>query len=104
MLFRSYTKEMMIRNIAEKCCKNIGTIRIVYNALEDLIAEYLSAASPDTDVSIRLFEGITMDSTFIPEKDKLNNLTGQVIKTTSKIKPKANVTRYYGERLSSNIK
>ena len=100
----TYTKDMLIKNIAEACGKNIGTVRAIYNELEDMIEEYLSSASPDSDVSIRLFEGITIDSTFIPEKTKVNNLTGNVITTTSKIKPKANVTRYYCEKLSASLK
>ena len=100
----TYTKDMLIKNIADTSCKNIGTVRAIYNALEASIEEYLSSATPDTDVSIRLFEGITIDSTFIPEKTKVNNLTGNVITTTSKIKPKANVTRYYCEKLSARLK
>lgn len=100
----TYTKDMLIKNIAELCGKNIVTVRAVYNALEDVIEKHLSSATLDTDVSLRLFEGVTIDSTFIPEKTKVNNLTGKVITTTSKIKPKANVTRYYCERLSSYIK
>ena len=100
----TYTKDMLIKNIAETCGKNIGTVRAVYAELENAIEKYLSSATPDTDVSIRLFEGITLDSTFVPEKTKLNNLTGKVITTTSKIKPKANITRYYCEKLSECLK
>lgn len=100
----TYTKDILIKNIAETSGKNIGTVRAIYNELEDAIEKYLSSATPDTDVSIRLFEGITLDSTFVPEKTKVNNLTGKVITTTSKIKPKANITRYYCEKLSACLK
>ena len=100
----TYTKDMLIKNIAEASGKNVSIVRAVYNGLEDLIAEYLSSASHNTDVTIRLFEGITIDSTFIPEKIKVNNLTGQVITTTKKIRPKANITRNYCEKLSACIK
>ncbi len=99
----TYTKENLIKNIAEASGKNMGTVRAVYNELENIIAECLSSASIDTDISIRLFEGITIDSTFIPEKTKVNNLTGQIITTTKKIKPKANITRNYCEKLSACI-
>ena len=99
-----YTKDMLIRNIAEVCKKDKRTVRAIYNTLEDYIVEYLSSANLDTDISIRLFEGITVDSTFVPEKTKVNNLTGQVITSTSKIKPKANITRSYREKLTAHNK
>ena len=69
----TYTKEMLIKNIAEISDKNISTVRAIYNTLEDVISNLLSSATPDTDISIRLFEGISIDSTFVPEKVKVNN-------------------------------
>lgn len=100
----TYTKDMLIRSIADACHKDMGTVRHIYNALEENVAKLLSSATPDTDISIRLFEGITIDSTFVLEKTKLNNLTGEVITATSKIKPKANITRSYKNKLMARNK
>ena len=100
----TYTKDMLVRNIADMCDENMSTVRNIYNLLEQNVAKLLSSANADTDISIRLFEGITIDSTFIPEKTKINNLTGQVITATSKIKPKANITRSYCEKLTNHNK
>lgn len=100
----TYTKDMLIRRISDICGKDMGTIRTVYNTLEETVANLLSSAKFDTDVSIRLFEGITLDSTYIPEKTKVNNLTGKVITATSKIKPKANITRTYRNKLTEHNK
>lgn len=100
----TYTKEMIIRKIYETSGKDIGTIRIIYNTLEEIVANLLSSAKDDTDISIRLFEGITFDSTYVPEKIKLNNLTGKVITASSKIKPKVNVTRTYRNKLTEHNK
>lgn len=100
----TYTKDMLVRNIADMCGENMSTIRNIYNLLEQSVAKLLSSADLNTDISIRLFEGITIDSTFIPEKTKVNNLTGKVITATSKIKPKANITRSYCEKLTNHNK
>ena len=97
----TYTKEMLIKNIAEDSSKNISTVRAIYNALEKIITNLLSSATSNTDISIRLFEGISIDSTFVPEKTKVNNLTGKVITSASKIKPKTNITRNYREKLTN---
>ena len=100
----TYTKDMLIRSIADACHKDISTVRSIYNALEENVAKSLSSATPDADISIRLFEGITIDSTFVPEKTKVNNLTGKVITSASKIKPKANITRNYRNKLTTHNK
>lgn len=100
----TYTKDMLIRSIADACHKDMSTVRGIYNALEENVAKLLSSATPDADVSIRLFEGITIDSTFVPEKTKVNNLTGKVITSASKIKPKANITRSYRNKLTTHNK
>ena len=100
----TYTKDMLIKNIAKKCRRDVRSVRDIYNTLEETITTLLSSADSKTDISIRLFEGITIDSVFVPEKTKVNNLTGQVITSTSKIKPKANITRYYRDKLTANSK
>lgn len=97
----TYTKDMLIRSIADTCRRDVSTVRNIYNALEENVAKLLSSASNEVDVSVRLFEGITLDSTFVPEKTKVNNLTGKVITSTSKIKPKANITRNYRNKLTA---
>ena len=101
---QTYTKNMLVKNISDMCHKDMNTVRTIYNALEENVATLLSSADAKTDVSIRLFEGITIDSTFIPEKVKVNNLTGKVITSASKIKPKANITRTYRDKLTSHNK
>lgn len=97
----TYTKDMIIKRIASARAENPRVVRDVYNALEEDIAKLLSCANENTDISIRLFEGITLDSTFIPEKEKLNNLTGETIMTLEKIKPKAHITRNYCEKITN---
>lgn len=98
----TYTKDMLIKNIAMMSGNDVKVVRAIYNALEEDIARLLSLASPDTDVSLRLFEGITINSTFVPEKTKINNLTGEEIIASSKIKPKAKITRNYCEKISGS--
>jgi hypothetical protein len=100
----TYTKEMIIKNIAHLCDMDIRTVKEVYNTLEKEIVSLLSYANPERDISIRLFEGININSTYIPEQKKLNNLTGEEIISASKIKPKVNITRYYCDKLTSSNK
>lgn len=96
-----YTKETMIRHIAKTYRVNIDTVRKIYNGLENTVEELLVNANLEQNIVIKLFEGITVNSSFIPEKTKVNNLTGKIITTSSKIKPRVNVTRNYCEKLTA---
>ena len=100
----TYTKDMLIKQVARKCNFRIDQVKEIYNLIEEEVFEVLSTTTPDTDVSVRMFEGYTIDSTFVPEKTKVNNLTGKPMTTASKIKPKVTITRNYCDKLTENMK
>ena len=93
-------KENLIREVAKQTNNNISDIKIIYNTLESIIFNVLSSVDENEDICIRLFEGISLDGKYIPEKTKKNNLTGEVGLVESKIKPKFNITRSYCEKLN----
>ena len=97
------TKEKLIRSIAKQTNRSISETRNFYNTLEDIIFNMVSSANENKDVCIKLFEGISLDGTYIPEKTKQNNLTGKMSFVDSKIKPKFNITRSYCEKLSGKL-
>ena len=94
------TKEKLIRDIAKQTNISVSNVRIVYNTLENTIFDRLSSVDMNQDISIRLFEGISLDGTYVPEKTKKNNLTGVLSFIKGKIKPKFNITRSYREKLN----
>lgn len=96
----TYTKGNLIDSISRECNQDKHVVKMVYDKLEELVSRRLSCASEDADVVIRLFEGITFSSTFVPEQVKVNNLTGSEITASSKIRPKANITRNYKEKIT----
>lgn len=95
-----FTKENLIKDIAKQTNKNISDVKDIYNALEKDVFDILSSVDEDRNVCIRLFEGISLDGTYIPKKTKKNNLTGKTNFVESKIKPKFNITRSYCEKLN----
>ena len=96
------TKEALIRDIAKQTNKSISDIKDIYNTLEKDIFDILSSVDVNGDTTIKLFEGISLDGIYVPEKTKKNNLTGELNLVESKIKPKFNITRSYCEKLNSN--
>lgn len=97
------TKEKLIRNIAKKSNRTISDTKNIYNALEDVIFELLSSVNEKKDLCIKMFEGISLDGKYISEKEKKNNLTGEVSFVNSKIKPKFRITRSYCEKLNNKL-
>lgn len=95
------TKENLIKDIAKQTDKKANDVRVVYNALEKTIFDILSSVDVNGDISIRLFEGISLDGVYISEKTKTNNLTGKLSFVKSKIKPRFNITRSYCEKLNN---
>lgn len=96
-----FTKENLIKDIAKQTNNNVSDVKEIYNALEKNIFDILSSVDENQDVSIRLFEGISLDGVYAPAKEKKNNLTGKTSLVESKIKPKFNITRSYCEKLNN---
>ena len=94
------TKENLVKIIAKQTKKSISDTKDFYNTLENVIFDMLSSVDKEQDVCIKLFEGISLDGTYVPEKTKKNNLTGETNLVHSKIKPKFNITRSYCEKLN----
>lgn len=62
-----YTKREMIREIAEELGIYPSAIEEVYNALEKNVVKHLMEANKDTSIELKLFDGVKMQSKFVPE-------------------------------------
>lgn len=93
------SKKRLIKSIKNSHTRSV--IKEVYNSLENAIFNSLYSVNEDQDVCIRLFEGISLDGTYIPERMKTINLTGESRLMESKIKPKFNITRNYCDKLNN---
>lgn len=96
----TYTKAELIQMIAKDSRIRISTVQTVYEKMVDEIESILSTVDDNKDVTIRLFDGISIDGTLKPETEKMNNLTGEVITTKRQVKVKANVTRSYKDKIT----
>ena len=97
----TYTKDMLIKTVAKDCRIDRNTVKDVYESLEDIVSDALSSANEDSDVSVRLFEGIVLNGVYVPSHEKVNNLTVKMIITKCKIVPKGHITRTYCDKISS---
>lgn len=99
-----YSKSEIVDNVARCCRVRLNVVEKVFAEIEYFIMERLSDADGSNDVVLKLFDGMSLSASFVPEKEKLNNLTGETITTTSKIAIKANVTKTYKNKVSEYAK
>lgn len=93
-------KDKLIQMIANTSGENISTVENVLKSMENIVLTTLKEADNNKDISIKIFDGFFIDSTYIPEKKQQNNLTGKIIDVASKIKVKARITRGYAEKIN----
>lgn len=96
---KKITRENLVRMVADKTLLSTNIVKDVYDTLENLVLENVKSTDEENNIVIKLFDGLTINSVYQPEKTKLNNLTGEVITTKGKIKPKATFTRSYCNKL-----
>lgn len=93
------SKKRLIRSIRNFHTKT--AIKNIYSTLENIVFESLHSVDKKNDICIKLFEGISIDGKYVPEKTKKNNFTGEIDIVESRIKPKFNVTRSYCDKLNN---
>lgn len=93
------SKKKLVKSIRSVHTKAV--VKDVYSTLENTVFDILSSVNKKQDVCVKLFEGVSLDGKYIPEKIKKNNLTGEMNTVESRIKPKFNITRSYCEKLNN---
>lgn len=97
---RKITKEKLINLIAKETNYDVDNVRQFYNALENLLFNSLLSVNKESDIEVKLFEGISLTGKYVPEKIKHNNLNNSNITVKGRIKPKFNITRCYHEKIN----
>lgn len=82
---------------------NKPDIYYMINMIENIVYDNLKKANKDESIVIALFKGMNIEGSYVPSKNKVSNLTGETIVTSSKIKPKANFSRPCCEMLSEEL-
>jgi hypothetical protein len=93
------SKKRLMKSIKSSHTRSV--VKDIYGLFENAIFDTLSSVNEEQDICIRLFEGISLDGTFIPEQNKRVNLTGKMVWVESKIKPRFNITRSYCDKLNN---
>lgn len=77
---------------------------LVVDVIAETVYKSLAQANEQESIKISLFDGMDVEATYVPQKEKRNNLTGETIIVASKIKPKATFTRTCIDKLSKSVR
>lgn len=91
------TQENIMKTIAEQENISIALVRKIFKSTEKIVFDCLSSTSPEHDTCIKLFDGLSLECKYIPER-QLH--TYDDIKCNARIWAKPKITRYYNRKLN----
>ncbi len=95
--YLTITQENLIKEIASKENLNVATVRDIFQSAEDIIFAHLSSTTPSENVMIKIFDGLSVECNYIPEKEIH---TYDTIICKPKIWAKPKITRYFNRKLN----
>jgi len=94
------SKDDLIRAVSTESNTPLYVVTKVLNSLEVVVMDNLKKANKDSDVSIRLLEGIYVDGVYLPSRTRINNLTGRSVDISERIKVKPRSTKVYESKIN----
>lgn len=94
-----YTQEDVVKIVAGKTNMSIKTIHKIFCAIEDVVFDCLSSATPNDNVEVKPLKGCILHSKYMPVRDFHSSVFSG--KAAEKIKAKAKITAHYNEKLNS---
>lgn len=93
------TQDELIREIADKEDIDVTTVRDIFKSAENSIFAYLSSTTPSENIVIKLLNGLSLESEYIPEH-KVNKGMFKNHNCSERIKVKPILTKYYKNKIN----
>lgn len=94
------SKTKLIKKIAENEHLDENVVLRVLMAMEQLTFDWLKQCTPANPVSIKLMNGLMIESKFIPSQ-KINRGIIKKLNTGDRKRVKARVTRHFNQRINN---
>ena len=96
------THESFLSQIAEREGLDIGFLRRIFKSAESLLFEYLSSVLPSEEVTVKLFNGISVKRTYLPKQAYTKGMF-QNISCQERVKAKASLSKYYNGQVNAAL-
>lgn len=95
-------QEALINQIANNRDIDLATVRQIFKAAENIIFDYLSSTTPSEDVSIKIFNGISIKRNYLEEK-KFSKGMFRDITCPEHVNVKACISKYYNSQINHKL-
>lgn len=95
-------QDMLINQIADKEDVNVATVRDVFKSAEDIIFDYLSSITPSEEVTIKLFNGISIKRKYIKRRRYSKGMFKN-IDCPEHVNIKASLSKYYNGQVNQKL-
>lgn len=93
---------MLINQIAAKEDINVATVRNIFKSAEKIIFDYLSSITPSEEVTIKLFNGISIKRKYIKNK-KYSKGMFKNIDCPERVNIKVLLSKYYNGQVNQKL-
>ena len=93
---------MLINQIADKEDINVATVRNIFKSAEKIIFDYLSSTTPSEEITIKLFNGISIKRKYIKNK-KYSKGMFKNIDCPEHVNIKATLSKYYNGQVNQKL-
>lgn len=90
-----YTQKDLIKLISEESGYYQNAVKDIFSAFTTVINNLLLATEPEDATKIKLFDGLTIETKYYPEREVKNPRTGEIVVTTEHVYPHAKFTPAY---------
>ena len=96
------TQDTLIQQIADKEDIDVATVRKILKSAENIVFDYLSSIPPSEDITLKLFNGISIDRKYINKRIYTKGMF-QNITCPEHVKTKANCSKYYNGQVNQKL-
>lgn len=93
---------MLITQIADKEDINVATVRNIFKSAEKIIFDYLSSTTPSEEITIKLFNGVSIKRKYIKNK-KYSKGMFKNIDCNEHVNIKASLSKYYNGQVNQKL-
>ena len=95
-------QDMLIQQIADREDINVATVRKLFKSAEDIIFDYLSSIPPSDEITIKLFNGISIKRKYIKAR-KYSRGMFKNIDCPEHVSVKTYLSKYYNGQVNQKL-
>ena len=93
------TREDMVKRLSAKSGYYQKDIRVLLQAMDEVVFDALCEVSDDNDVSVQLVQGIKVSVHVVPERDRVDPRTQEPVVVKATVKPACKFSQDYRLKL-----